>query len=130
MSELKVYLAGGMNKDWRYDLKNTIKNRFYINYKWYTDPTENNTDIPVEYTSLDILKIKRSDIVFCYMEKDNPSGIGLSAEIGYAKALNKTIIFVNESESKYFKFVEELSDVVYNNLKDGVDFLAKCLKGA
>jgi len=64
------------------------------------------------------------------MEKDNPSGIGLSAEIGYAKALNKTIIFVNESESKYFKFVEELSDVVYNNLKDGVDFLAKCLKGA
>jgi nucleoside 2-deoxyribosyltransferase len=61
------------------------------------------------------------------MEKTNPSGFGLSVEIGYAKALGKTVILVLETgheKDKYLLFLKNVADVVYDNLQDGVDFLS------
>ena len=65
------------------------------------------------------------------MESSNPSGYGLALEIGYAKALNKTIILINEksktddSFKRYFEIVENLSDIVFDNLDDAIEYLGR-----
>ena len=37
------------------------------------------------------------------MEKTNPSGIGMSVEMGYAKALGKTVILCLEENNEHIK---------------------------
>jgi len=120
-----IYLAGGMKEKWRNDLKNKLL--FTGKHPKILDPVNNKTDIPKEYTTVDIFWIDHCDILFGYMEKDNPSGIGLAAEIGYAKAKGKTVILVNELEDNKFKFIENLADVTYRNFNDGVEFLIKII---
>jgi len=64
-------------------------------------------------------------MVFAYLEADNPSGAGLCCEVGYAMALGKTVILVNEKDDRYIKFVESLADAVFDNLEDGIKFLQR-----
>lgn len=138
----KVYLAGGMKSGWQdvlykaYFMKivdSDVPSSF--NYARhhdfdciYFDPRDNRAKDPQVFTNWDIFHLKQSDIVFAYLEQDNPSGIGLAAEIGYAKALGQTVIFVNEqSDNRYVKFVEEISDVVVNTFEEGVVILARLI---
>lgn len=138
----KVYLAGGMKSGWQdvlykaYFMK-TIEKKDIKSYTIieqhefnciYFDPRDNHSKDPQVFTNWDIFHLKQSDIVFAYLEQDNPSGIGLAAEIGYAKALGQTVIFVNEqSDNRYVKFVEEISDVVVNTFEEGVVILARLI---
>jgi len=83
-----------------------------------------------EIGTCDLFFINQSDIVFCYMEKTNPSGIGAAAELGYAKGLGKTVILClepnnNHIKDKYLEFLHKVSHVVYSNLYDGIAFLKK-----
>jgi hypothetical protein len=59
----------------------------------FFNPRENGIIDSDSYTTWDIHFIKNCDILFAYMENSNPSGYGLSFEIG---ALNKTIILIDE----------------------------------
>jgi nucleoside 2-deoxyribosyltransferase len=119
-----VYLAGGFRSNWRKKVKNTCTNLLFI------DPEEkeqNKKFTPSEYGCWDLHFVKQSDIVFVYMAKNNPSGYGLSVEIGYAKALGKTVILVLEKEHekyRYLKFLESVADVVYENLDESITFLS------
>ena len=123
---IKIYLAGGMNTTWRERIKHDI--RFSDRSVVFLDPCDNDTDIPEEYTTIDIHLINTCEIIFAYLELDNPSGIGMAAEIGYGIAKNKTVIFVNEqSDNNYFKFIEVLSTILYKNIEDGIDYLDKLL---
>ena len=78
---------------------------------------------PDEFTARDMLCVKRADIVFALMEADNPSGVGLAAEVGYAKGLGKTVIFVDLKHDKYFKFIHSMADVTCINLADAIGYL-------
>ena len=79
---------------------------------------------PQVYTAWDLWAVRECDIVFVYIEKDNPSGIGLALEVGYAKALGKTIIMVNEQQdNRYTHIIEQTADVVFTSFDDGVEFL-------
>ena len=78
---------------------------------------------PDQFTARDMLCIQRADIVLAYMEAENPSGIGLAAEVGYAKGLGKTVIFVDHKHDKYFKFIHSMADVVCHNLTDAIRYL-------
>ena len=75
--------------------------------------------------------MRSCDIVFAYMEASNPSGYGLTFEIGIAYALNKTIILVDERSEKdaffekYFKIVHSPSSAVFQDLQEGINFLMK-----
>jgi nucleoside 2-deoxyribosyltransferase len=93
-------------------LKNDIKNAFD------------------QYATLDLYHAKASDIVFGYLEADNPAGHGLAVECGYAKGLGKTVIIVNETKLddpmyRYKKFIEKSADIVFTNFVEGVLFLEK-----
>ncbi len=122
---MKVYLAGGFKTNWQKCIIDEFKN---LNITFY-NPKEHNLKDPLEYTTWDTHFVKQCDVIFCYMEKTNPSGYGLSFEVGLAKALNKTIILVDEkSESdeifaRYFKIIKHSSSITFNNLEDGIEYL-------
>ena len=58
----------------------------------------------------DLAAVRDCDLVIGYLEHDNPSGIGLAAEVGYAKALGKLIWLVVEEPNDYNMFLTEMAD--------------------
>lgn len=106
---LRVYLSGGMHSDWRWQVRRGCPDHVYIH------PEDHNLALPMDYAMADILGIRQCDVVLAYMEGDNPSGIGLAFEVGYALALGKTVILVNESSAPYFGILDAS---VTNTCKD------------
>lgn len=121
-----VYLAGGMKSNWQHILIERFGDKFF-----FFNPQDHLLGNPKEYTIWDLHFVKRADVIFVYVEPDNPSGYGLTLEIGYAKALGKTIILVDERSKydaqfrKYFKIVRESSNVVFDDLESGLSFLER-----
>ncbi|NLD48614.1 MAG: hypothetical protein GX660_15740 [Clostridiaceae bacterium] len=114
----KVYLAGGFS-DWRQKVMQLPNFEFF-------DPKSKPDKHWSEYGTWDVHYIKQCDILFAYMDKNNPSGYGLAAEMGYAKALNKTVIFVLEpghEKDRYFQFLKQFADVVFESLDEGIEYL-------
>ncbi len=130
--ETKVYLAGGMNdSNWQQKVIDQIGKHNFVFY----NPREHSLTNSAEYTFWDLFYVKQSDILFAYMQEDNPSGIGLTLEIGYARAMDKSIILVDERSAidetfaNRFKIVRESSTIVFDNLNDGIEFLKKIKNG-
>jgi nucleoside 2-deoxyribosyltransferase len=127
----RIYLAGGLSSNWQekiiYECDKTFE--FY-------NPREHLLSSSAEYTIWDLHFLKKSDILFAYMERDNPSGFGLTLEVGYARALDKTIILVDEKSSKdsffqkNFEIVRSSSTIIYDNLIDGINFLKSFNRGS
>lgn len=89
---MKVYLAGGMHTEWR----SKVKGKFPSDAVKWLDPCGLMLAEAQAYTLWDLASVGVSDVVFAYLEKDNPSGLGMFYEMGFAKALGKKVIFVNE----------------------------------
>jgi len=83
----------------------------------------------------DLFYVEKCDILFAYMQEDNPSGFGLTLEIGFARALHKPIILVDEKSNndktfeRYFKIVRESASIVFEDINDGINFLKKIRNG-
>lgn len=122
--KMKIYLAGGMKSNWQSNVKSKFANNFI-----FFNPQDHKLEKPKDFTCWDLHFVNQADIVFAYLEKDNPSGYGLTLEIGYAKALNKTIILVDErskvdrSFSNYFNIVRESANVVFEDFESGLRYL-------
>ena len=130
--EIKIYLSGGMNEsNWQEKVIRDINDKGFVFY----NPRQHNLSQSKEYTIWDLFYVKNCDVVFAYMQKDNPSGYGLTFEIGYANALGKPIILIDERSSsdtsfkKHFDIVRESSSIIFNNLQDGVKFLKNLRNG-
>jgi len=128
MNEYYVYLAGGFHSNWQDLLISRIKEIKFL------DPRSHELTNEKAYTCWDLAAIERCDCIFAYFEADNPGGYALACEVGYAKALNKLVIFVDDKSGadkiseKYLKMLHEIADINYNNLEDGISFLEKYLK--
>jgi len=124
MAKPKVYLAGGIRSGWQDRVMREADAEYY-------NPREKEITKTLtleEYGTWDLHHIKQCDLVFAYMEKDNPSGIGMSVEMGYAKGLGKTIILCLEQENQFIKpgylsFMEKVADVVYTDLESAIKYL-------
>ena len=122
--ETKVYLAGGIRSGWQNNMPK-------INGVKYFDPSKKELDKSLtlsEFGTWDLHFIKECNIVFAYMEKTNPSGIGMAVEIGYAKALGKTVILCIEQNNETIKphhldFMKKVSDIFYENIDDAINYL-------
>ena len=125
---MKVYLAGGMTNPWREDVKAKAPNLEYL------DPCVHGLSAERLYTTWDLLAVRKCDAVFVYFEADNPSGFGLSIEAGYACALGKTVILVDEKSAvdpitgKRLGMLRSISDAVFDSFEMGVEFLCKLEK--
>lgn len=126
----RVYLSGGLRSNWQDVVIEECKNMSFL------DPRRHGLSEAGQYTVWDLHSVKESDIVFAYMEKDNPSGYGLALEVGYAKALGKTVILADErsgedeSFAKYFRMVQETADYSCPSLREAVAFLKSFERGA
>ncbi len=122
----KIYLAGGMHNNWRGVVKKQLKGTEYA----FLDPMEHKLKNPQQYTFWDLKAIDECDIVLAYMEQSNPSGWGMNLEIGYAKALGKTILLViptdftrDDERSRYFEMARVCASVNFRTLSNACDFL-------
>lgn len=132
----KLYLAGGMRSGWQDRLIETVQERLPLMPVIYLDPRQNGTADEATYTAWDAAAVELADILFVYLEADNPSGAGLALEIGIAEGMKragakpKTIIFVCEPDHphfRYFGMARVCSDFVYKDLRDGVTQLISVL---
>lgn len=128
MKKYTVYLAGGMKSGWSNEVISRLQNEFT-----FYDPAKHGLQNSEQYTQWDIHQLHHSDIVFGFLEKENPSGVGMALEIGYARAMNKTIILVDEKtglddvSTNRFAIVRNSANVVFDNLQDGIDYLESFL---
>lgn len=130
--KIKVFLSGGMNEsNWQQEVIDSVGKNDYI----FFNPREHFLSNSKEYTMWDLFYVKKCDVVFAYMQKDNPSGFGLTLEIGYAAALGKQIILIDEKSSvdenfaQKFKIVRESSSIIFDSFYDGITFLKKLRNG-
>lgn len=127
----KIYLAEGMRSNWQDQVMN-IK-RYPDQTMTFYDPRNKNVENErklslEEYGTWDLHYIKQCDIVFGYMERDNPSGVGMACELGYAFCIGKTVITVIESgnlhqEDRYIQFMKKVSHITFDTLEEGIEYL-------
>jgi len=120
---MKVYLSGGMRSGWQDTIKKACPGIKFI------DPREHGLDDATKYAIWDMEGVKNSDVVFAYLEEDNPSGLGMAFEVGYGLALGKTIIFVCEKQDRYASIILFGATVTFAEFSAGIEFL-KSLKRA
>ena len=146
---LTVYMAGGMHDHWWVTVAELVQARGgervermrrdtgrpafnmvvpALRREFCKEALEREED-EYEYTAWDLWQIRRADLVFAYHAPDDPGGQGLAAEVGYAHALGKTVIFVDAQEHKYMGLVRVMADVLVPTMQDGVDVLLTFLVG-
>lgn len=130
---VKIYLAGGMRSGWQDRVIQTLTKQFPDKALMFLDPRQNSNQDEAVYTAWDLEGVALADIVFVYVEQDNPSGFGACLEIGYARGLStgKQIVSVIESEHpgyRYFGMAREASDFVTDSFSEGMDQLAAVIR--
>ncbi len=116
-----IYLAGGMKDGWQ-DKAAALLPGFTL-----LDPRSWSTPDPQIYTEKDLAAIRRADTLLVHMCSANPSGFGLSVELGFAYALGIEIIFVDEIggdwRSGYFGMHRVMANKVFPTLEDAAEYL-------
>lgn len=117
-----IYLAGGFHSNWQRVVSESLQDVEIL------DPRQNNLTEPRDYTSWDLDAIRQCDIVLANMEESNPAGYSLSLEVGFAKALEKKIYFVDQIEdaerSRHFDMLRCVVDRCFSTLSDAIRQLA------
>ncbi len=116
---MKVYLSGGMKSGWQDSMPN-------IEGVNYFDPRFDSPqyDSAIDFVKEDIDAVKDSDLIFCYIEETNPSGLGAAWECAVAKENNIPIITVWEKD--YIDpFFACNSLYLYNSFEEGKKRLQK-----
>ncbi|MBA5865396.1 MAG: hypothetical protein GDA67_01720 [Nitrospira sp. CR1.3] len=125
---LKVYLAGGFQSGWQETVKRSVPSLDYF------DPRLHGLKAKAEYSAWDLEAVRRSDCIFAYLEATNPGGYALSVEVGFAKALGKFVILVEEKSSvdsegaRYLEMLTEAAQVTFKTLQEGINFLEEYRK--
>ncbi len=119
---MKAYLAGGLKTDWQARVMSAVPQAEYLN------PMDIQ-HLPLnEVVEQELGWLRECDMVFAYMEKDNPSGIGLAAEIGFATALGKLVIFVDEKNDSRTRWLALWRCDTVGHLQGGIDLLRTCVR--
>jgi nucleoside 2-deoxyribosyltransferase len=122
-AECAVYLAGGFHSGWQDIVKMKLTGfRFF-------DPREHRLEAPGEYTKWDLDAIQQSDWVFAYLETSNPGGYALALEVGFATALSKKILLVDEKSvtdatlARSLAMLHVCSDACLSSLEEGIEYM-------
>lgn len=104
---MKIYLCGGFG-DWQDIVTQQIK---YLRPEVEVfDPSLHKLHDPKDYTKQDLENIADCDLVIAYMAVTNPGYPNLAFELGYAHALRKPILLVNEKGQRYAEMMHQVSD--------------------
>jgi hypothetical protein len=123
ISRPKVYLAGGFRSGWQDRVLSDISQFTFF------DPRVHRLKNHQQYTLWDLEALRKSDLVFAYLEATNPGGYALALEVGFAKALGKRIILIDEKSvsgeqhRQHLSMLRAVADVSFETFEDGVNYL-------
>lgn len=137
---LKIFLSGGL-ADWQDTVIDALQDQDVRIF----DPREINSENELHYSYYNLHNATNADILFAYMSTDNPSGYGMSFEVGAAIASKVPVILVLDFDQtthlqtkdmysralllkNHFKMHEELADIVCYSLNEGIEQLLKAIK--
>lgn len=133
---MRVYLSGGFGSGWQDDLYEYLVDwweagRVSMDQRVVLiDPRGHGLKDERQYTTWDLAAIRESDVVVANIEPDNPGHCrGLMLEIGYARALSKVIVVVDQSGEKYYGMARAVADVVVTTLEAAAKFLLSLAGG-
>lgn len=133
----KVYLAGGMRGNWQDLVIDTVRRQAPDTPVIFIDPRNNGTKDEQVYTAWDLEGVAMADIIFTYIEADNPAGHGACLEIGYAKGLAAskgvpkvaiTVVALEHPQHRYFGMARVVSDYSVDSLGDAIQRLIQVLQ--
>lgn len=104
---MNIYLAGGFVSGWQDSVKECVKHFEHVEF---FDPREHKLHDSRDYTKRDLKAIDECDMVFAYMEADNPGWPNLAFELGYAHHAGKKIVLVNCKRRKYAEMLGAVSE--------------------
>jgi len=119
----RIYLAGGLVSNWQDTVIQAVPAARFL------DPRTHGLRSPAAFTSWDLAAIRRCDILFAYLEANNPGGYALSLEMGFAKALGKHIVLVDEKSAadpgvaRVLTMVHATADVEFEDFGAAVHYL-------
>lgn len=116
-----IYLAGGFRSGWQVKVMAVLPDFDFL------DPSAHDLQDPAIYTKWDLDAIRKSDVILAYMESSNPAGYALALEIGFAHALGKEVILVDQIEditiSRYFEMVRQCSNKIFHTMPEAIQYL-------
>jgi hypothetical protein len=122
-SQMAVYLAGGTRSNWQ-DIVTASLPEFTV-----IDPRSHHLADERAYTAWDLEAIRQSTWILAHLEATNPGGYNLALELGYAKALRKKIILVDEKSAKdhgthrHTGMLRAIADITPHTLDEAITFL-------
>lgn len=118
-----VYLAGGMKDGWQDRAAALLPGCELLDPRSWGDPN------PIVYTARDLDAIRKADVVLAHMSSANPSGFGLSVEVGYAYGIGKRIVFCDEIggdwRSPYFGMHRVMATAVAHSLAEAASMVLR-----
>lgn len=119
----RIYLAGGFKSGWQNIVLNELRDFELL------DPSAHNIEDPAAYTEWDLRAVRECDVILANMEESNPGGYALALEVGYAKALGKHVVFIDQlsdsSRKRHFEMIRQASDRVFTNLADALEYVSQ-----
>ena len=112
----KIYLAGGWGKFRSIVMNDT--NADWLNPETMTDRTN--------WFESETEAVKECDGLIAWFEKGNPSGFGMTYEIGIAFALNKPyLLIVEDEEMLKYKFTMQSSgsEKTFNSWEEALEYI-------
>jgi len=111
----KIYLAGGWD-NWRDFIISKIDNAIFLDPRTATDK-EN-------WFEREVNMITECDGLIAWVTKDNPSGFGMTYEMGMMYGLNKPYILINEKEDVY-KWSMQTEGAInsFTNIEDALKWI-------
>ena len=114
---MNVYLAGGFYSGWQDRVKQEAPQHDYYDPRVDTDQLRNFNIAQQDFAGVDW-----SNLVFAYFERDNPSGIGLALEVGFAVARYKRVIII-DNHDRLHGFLATCGERIYTNLDSAIAYL-------
>ena len=124
---MRIYLAGGLKNDWQEEATHLLRDKDpeidVLNPRVFQSRNlsiEEIADIEREW-------ILNADVVLAFLEKDNPLPMGLCAELGFANALGKKTLLVDEYKNHKSKWLAQFTESdVYSSLSEAINALFNC----
>ena len=114
---MKIYLAGGMKSGWQGVVKERAPKHDY-----YDPCVDTDGRYGFRIAQQDFDGVDWADMVFAYFEMDNPSGVGLALEVGYAVAKGKRVVVVDEHD-RLHEFLAGCGRPLFTSFNEAVRYL-------
>jgi nucleoside 2-deoxyribosyltransferase len=118
----QIFLSGGTRGTWQDRVKELLIGEEFF------DPRTLRAESMRVIADIERDWLNRCDMLFFYLEADNPSGLGSAFEVGYCVANGIPVIFVDEKQTQHTEWIGMHCDQVFYDLNSGIRALEEFCK--